>query len=256
MSGPLRHGRGLGELTKDTEPREPGRRPSAEDPRRAARRLEVSEEIDPRDLDPALRRELRSLSKDTADRVARHLLAAGAALDEDDTTGALAHAWAARALAGRVAGVREAVGVVAYRAGEWREALSEIRAGARMSGRVDLLPLQADCERALGRPEQALRLAESPAAGKLDSGEAVELGIVVAGARRDLGQPEVAVLTLRGLGLQRSSVKPWSARLWYAYADALLAAGRRAEARVWFTATVGIDDGETDAYDRLADLDV
>lgn len=227
----------------------------AEGPRRTARRLEVSDELDPRDLDPGLRRELRSLSKDTADRVARHLLAAGAALAEDDALTALAHAHAARALAGRVAGVREAVGVVAYHAEQWREALSEIRAGARMSGRTDLLALQADCERALGRPEQALRLAESADAERLAEAERVELGIVVAGARRDMGQPDAAVLSLQGPNLERSSVQSWTARLWYAYADALLAAGRTAEARTWFAATAGIDEGETDAEERVAALD-
>lgn len=254
--------RGAGGSARDTGRRPPPADRAAkraarpyEDPRRTARRLEVSEDIDPRDLDVELRRELRSLSKDTADRVARHLLAAGAALDEDDSSTALAHAHAARALAGRVAGVREAVGVVAYRAEQWREALSEIRAGSRMSGRVDLLALQADCERALGRPEQALLLAESAAARRLGQAEQVELAIVVAGARRDLGQADAAVLSLQGTALRGSSVQPWTARLWYAYADALLAAGRTDEARNWFVATVGIDDGETDAYDRLADLD-
>lgn len=230
-------------------------RPVHEDPRRSARRLAVSEDIDPRDLDPALRSELRSLSKDTADRVARHLLAAGAALDESDDDIALAHAHAARALAGRVAGVREAVGVVAYRCGAWPEALAEIRAGVRMSGRVDLLPLQADCERALGRPEQALALGTSAAAESLDVEGRVELALVLAGARRDMGQLDAAVLLLQGQDLRLQPVHPWSARLWYALADNLLTAGRRDEARQWFTAVVRVDDGESDAYDRLAELD-
>lgn len=230
-------------------------RPVHEDPRRSARRLAVSEDIDPRDLDPALRSELRSLSKDTADRVARHLLAAGAALDDSDDDVALAHAHAARALAGRVAGVREAVGVVAYRCGAWQEALAEIRAGVRMSGRVDLLPLQADCERALGRPEQALALGGSAAGARLDAEGRVELAIVLAGARRDMGQFDAAVLLLQGQDLSRAPVRLWSARLWYALADNLLAAGRAEQARQWFTAVVQVDDGETDAYDRLAELD-
>jgi predicted TPR repeat methyltransferase len=44
-------------------------------------------------------------------------------------------------------------------------------------------------------------------------------------------------------------------RLWYAYADALLAAGRRDDAESWFTAALSIDeDEETDAAERLAAL--
>jgi hypothetical protein len=51
-------------------------------------------------------------------------------------------------------------------------------------------------------------------------------------------------------------VQPWTARLRYAYADALLAAGREAEAREWFAKAVEADrDGSTDASDRLAALD-
>ncbi|MEA2130200.1 MAG: hypothetical protein QOJ85_3091, partial [Solirubrobacteraceae bacterium] len=44
----------------------------------------------------------------------------------------------------------------------------------------------------------------------------------------------------------------WAPRLWYAYADALLAAGRRDEAVEWFAAAAEIDDDEqTDAMERL-----
>ena len=80
--------------------------------------------------------------------------------------------------------------------------------------------------------------------------------IVEAGARNDLGQLDAALLTLRDFGLDRASVQPWSARVWYAYADLLLAAGRADEAREWFLAAAGADqDGTTDADERLLELD-
>ena len=171
-----------------------------------------------------------TLSKETADLVARHLVMAGRLMD-DEPQAALPHARAARALAGRVGAVREASGLVAYAAGEWAEALSELRAARRISGEPDHLPVMADCERALGRPERALIVAEDPQVSRLNPAARVELLIVVSGARRDLGQADAAVLTLQVSALDAPPVRPWTARLRYAYADALLGAGREDEAR-------------------------
>jgi tetratricopeptide (TPR) repeat protein len=214
----------------------------------------VDESIDPRELDPEARAELRSLSKDTADRVARHLLVAGGLVDAEPAR-ALEHARAARALAGRVGCVREACGVAAYRAGEFAEALSELRAARRITGGEEHLSVIADCERALGRPERALSLASSPKARALDEAGQVELLIVASGARRDLGQGDAAVVTLQGRFLDSTAVQPWTVRLWYAHAEALLAAGRVEEAKGWFQAAAGLDDeAETDAEERLAGL--
>jgi hypothetical protein len=82
-----------------------------------------------------------------------------------------------------------------------------------------------------------------------------ELLIVVAGARRDMGQLDAALAVLSRGGLDRDRPRPGAARLWYAYADALQEAGRTDEAASWFAAAAGEDvDGETDAADRAAAL--
>jgi tetratricopeptide (TPR) repeat protein len=223
--------------------------------RRKATRVALPDDVDPRMLDADARRELRSLSKDTSDLVARHLVATGQLLDEDPGQ-ALAHARAARALAGRVAVVREAAGLAAYAAGEWAEALSELRAARRISGRPEHLGVFADCERALGRPERALAYADDPQVAQLSQDQRVELVIVLAGARRDMGQADAAVLTLQDPARRTSEKRPWAARLWYAYADALLDAGREEQAREWFVQAADVDvHGETDAGDRLLALD-
>lgn len=217
--------------------------------------MALPDDVDPRMLDGDARRELRSLSKDTSDLVARHLVMTGRLLD-DDPEQALAHARAARALAGRVAVVREAAGLAAYAAGEWAEALSELRAARRISGRPEHLGVFADCERALGRPERALAYADDPQVTELSQDQRVELVIVLAGARRDLGQAEAAVLALQDPARRTTEKRPWAARLWYAYADALLAAERAEQAREWFAKAAAVDvDGETDAGDRLLALD-
>jgi hypothetical protein len=114
----------------------------------------------------------------------------------------------------------------------------------------------ADCERGLGRPEKALDMAGAPEVQKLDKAGQVEMRLVAAGARRDMDQLEAAIVTLQSPELASNSVQPWTARLRYAYADALLAAGREDEAREWFAKAVESDkEGSTDASDRLAELD-
>jgi tetratricopeptide (TPR) repeat protein len=194
------------------------------------------------------------LSKPNAEAVAGHLVMAGEYL-ESDPVRALAHARAARARAARVAAVRETVGVAAYHAGEWAEALTELRTARRISGGPHTLPLIADAERALGRPERALALLTDPDARRLDVETRAELLIVVAGARRDLGQIDAALAVLARGGLDREKPKPGSARLWYAYADALEAAGRRDEAASWFAASAALDvDGVLDSAERAAAL--
>lgn len=189
-----------------------------------------------------------------AELIAKHLVAAARFLD-DDPQRALEHARFVRTRAARVPVVREAAGVVAYQAGEWAEALSELRAARRLGGGPGLLAMMADCERALGRPERAIELARSPEAKMLAPEDAVELRIVAAGARRDLGQLDAAVLALQAPDLEITRRDPWSARLFYAFADNLVAAGRSEEAARWFVAAADADeDGETDAAQRAEEL--
>jgi tetratricopeptide (TPR) repeat protein len=206
------------------------------------------------DLDPQVRAGLRTLPTGLAELIGKHLMAAALALDTDPSR-ALEHARFARSRAARVAVVRELAGVIAYHADEWAEALAELRTARRLGGGPGQLALMADCERGLGRPERALELARSDAAGGLAPAEAVELRIVTAGARRDLGQPQAAVVELQGPGLDIERRDPWSGRLFYAYADALLATGRTDEALRWFVAAADADeDDETDAAQRAMEL--
>lgn len=210
--------------------------------------------IDLSRLPDDVRAELRSLSPENADRVAGHLIAASDLL-EDDPASALAHARAARRTGARLAVVREAVGLSAYAAGQWQEALNELRAVRRMTGDASYLPVLADCERGLGRPERALEAVRSSDAKKLDAAGQAELRLVEAGARRDLGEVDAALLVLSDAGVHSSRVHPWTVRLWYAYADALGALGRQAEAMEWFDRVASEDeDGQTDAELRAAAL--
>jgi tetratricopeptide (TPR) repeat protein len=215
----------------------------------------LSAEIDPRDLAPDVREELRAMSSSTADLVARHLVAAGQLLDAEPAA-ALAHARAARRLAPRIAAVREALGLASYHNGEWQSAIAELRTYHRLTGRQTHLAVIADSERALGRPERAVDIYRTADRAKLAPEEAVELLIVAAGARDDLGQREAAVSMLQVRELTSPLREPWVVRLRYAYAERLLTAGRRDEAREWFARAAEIDEEFiTDAAERLLELD-
>ncbi|WP_425315913.1 hypothetical protein [Streptomyces olivoreticuli] len=196
-----------------------------------------------------------SLPKGLAEEVARNLVMVANLLDEDAEQ-AYAYSRIALRLASRVAAVREAAGFAAYATGRYTEALAEFRAARRMTGSVELWPVMADCERGMGRPERALAMAGEPEVHKLDKAGQVEMRLVAAGARKDMGQADAAVVTLQSPELASNSIQPWTARLRYAYADALLAVGRQDEAREWFAKALEADQGGmTDASDRLAELD-
>ncbi|MFG2719178.1 hypothetical protein ACGFW5_12935 [Streptomyces sp. NPDC048416] len=196
-----------------------------------------------------------SLPKGLAEEVACNLVMVARLID-DEPEQAYAYSRIALRLASRVAAVREAAGFAAYATQKYSEALAEFRAARRMTGSVELWPVMADCERGLGRPERALAMAGEPEVQKLDKPGQVEMRLVAAGARRDMGQLDAAIVTLQSPELASNSVQPWTARLRYAYADALLAATREDEAREWFAKALEADkDGTTDASDRLAELD-
>jgi hypothetical protein len=210
--------------------------------------------IEAKQLAPEIRGELTTLDRATADYVARHLVAAGEFLDEDPEK-ALEHAKAALVRSGRIAAVREAVGIAAYHCGDWAQALAELRAARRMGSKSPLLPLIADCERGVGRPERAIEVAKSPEAAQLTGDDADELRIVVAGARSDLGQNERALSILSTPALDSTRTGPTAARLFYAYADTLLAMGREQDALQWFINTAAADvEGVTDAEERVTEL--
>ncbi len=214
----------------------------------------IAEGVTGFELDRSVKNQLRTLSKENAVGVGQHLVMVAMLLDTD-IVGAQAHAETAVRRAGRVPAAREALGLVAYRKGDWALALSEFRTARRLSGSSHMLPLMVDAERGLGRTERALDLASSPEARTLGLDERIELAIVVSGIRRDLGQNEAAVVGLQIPELRAGSSKPWAARLYYAYAEALLAVGREEDARTWFAHAVDADEmGETDADERLAEL--
>jgi tetratricopeptide (TPR) repeat protein len=215
----------------------------------------VDGDVTGQELDRAVLRELTTLRAEAAQDAAKHLVMAARLLD-DDPDAAHQHAMAARRCGPRVGVIREAVGLAAYASGRWAEALAELRAARRISGISEHWPVMADCERALGRPERALQMAADPETSRLDRAGVVEMRIVTAGARADLGQFEAAVVTLHTPELNEPAITPWSARLRFAYAAALEAVRRDADARLWYRRAAEVDpEGVSGAAQRLLELD-
>lgn len=204
-------------------------------------------------LSGEVRADLRSLGGGLSARVGVHLTAAALLLEEDEIDEALRHAKEAKRLAPRVGSVREALGVLAYRAGIFELAAAELKAARRISGKDDVVPLLADCARAAGDPQRALSLASQPL--HLNDEDKLELRLVAAGARMDMGQPDAAALLLRLPLLASREQSPASARIKYVYAEAMLASGNPAEAAIWFRRALEADvEAVTDAAERLSEL--
>ncbi|MFC8731117.1 hypothetical protein ACFT5B_01485 [Luteimicrobium sp. NPDC057192] len=215
-------------------------------------------------LDRAVRGQLRGLAKDNAETVGRHLVMTGRLLDTDPEL-AYEHAQAAVRRAGRIDVVREAAGLAAYRLGHYAEALRELRTVRRLNGSSEHLPIMADAERGLGRPERALDLARTPEAETLDAYGRTELALVVAGARLDLGQTEAALAVLDSIPAGDVGSLELRHRVSEVRADVLEALGRIDEAGALRVALgepedeivvvdLEEDDEEDDTTDRTADV--
>lgn len=208
---------------------------------REPRGPEIDADITGEELGRDVTGRLRTLSKATAESVARHLVMVHRLLYEDPDL-AYEHARAAAGGGSRVDVVREALGLAAYAQGNYAEALRELRTARRLSGGPGAVAVMADCERGLGRPERALALADETDMRQLDRAEVIELGLVIAGARMDLGQPDAALVFL---GRLRPGTPEEKGRVESLRADVLEALGRDKEAA----------DAREKADELLASLD-
>ncbi len=186
----------------------------------------------PKDLHPAARNELKTLTKENAERVARHL-AMAAQLIDDDPALAHEHALAASRHAGRIPVARESVAITAYALGDFALALRELRTYRRLSGRDDQIALMVDCERGVGRPERALELGRSVDRATLPTDVRVHLAIAMSGAWLDRGDATRALQELEIPEADPDRAFEWSPALFAARATVLEDLGRTDEAARW-----------------------
>ncbi|POH72927.1 hypothetical protein [Arthrobacter glacialis] len=218
----------------------------------------IDSDVTGEELDKVTRAQLRILDSRNNEWVSKHLVMAGRLIDFEPEL-AFEHALAASRRGGRLACVREAVAMTAYAAGKYDEALRELRTFRRISGSNVHLPLMADCERGLGRPDRALDLIKSEDAATLDTAGKVELAIVESGARGDLGELDAALSALEIPQLDINRAFSFSPRLFRAYGMVLRAADRKDEAKTWerqalvAEEALGIDDSTDQIIMDLGD---
>jgi len=194
---------------------------------------DIPEDVKDSDLDRVARNELKTLDKENADGVARHLVMAARLIDTDPQL-AHSHALSAARRAGRIGVVRETLAITAYAIEDYALALRELRTYRRITGRDDQLPMMVDSERGQGRPDKALELGRSVARSSLAVPVQVELAIAMSGARLDLEQPDAALVELEIPQLDPTKAFSYSPNLFAAYATVLEELGRETEAQEWY----------------------
>lgn len=216
---------------REAPPRNAGdlRRSNSEE---RGRSPEIDDDVTGKELDRGSARQLASLTDTNRTWVAKHLVMAGRLIDIDPQL-AFEHTLAASRRGGRLGIVREAVGLTAYAAGDYAEALRELRTYRRISGDQTHVAVMADCLRGIGKPDKAIELAQEPAASGLSGAARAELAIVVAGAHRDLNDLPSALAALQIPELNINRAFPFSPRLFSVYAETLELTGQDQEALRW-----------------------
>jgi tetratricopeptide (TPR) repeat protein len=176
-------------------------------------------------------------------------------LERGREAAALGPAREAKDLAPRSGAVREVLGMALYRGGHFQEALRELQAYRRITGRADQNHLIADSHRALGAPEKAISAAREAVRARIPEESRAEAAVVGAAALADLGRYTEALGLLGAVKAGDRPARAFDLRLWYVTADVLDRAGRRREAAQEFRRLMRHDPGAFDAAERLARLE-
>jgi tetratricopeptide (TPR) repeat protein len=226
-----------------------GKEPRARDSRPAKGATQRSPRPGPRKL----LEEIRSTARPgQAEHAVKAFEEAVAALERDRAGAAVSAATRAKDFAPRSAPIREVLGIALYRAERFRDALRELQAYRRITGRLDQNHLIADSYRALGAPEKAIEPVREAVRARLPDEIRAEAAIVGASALADLGRFPEALSMLRGSPSGDKLSRDSDLRVWYVTGDVLERAGRRAEAAEEFRRIVRHDPGAFDAAERLA----
>lgn len=219
----------------------------------------IPDSITPNDIDLGVRVQLKTLTPENAEMVARHLAMVSLLIEQDPEL-AHKHALAASRRAGRIAVVRETVGVTAYTVGDYALALRELLAHRRISGSNDQLPLIVDSERGMNRPDRALKMAREADRKKLSPAVRVNLAIATSGARLDLGDNELALSELEIPELNPAKVFDYSPPLFRAYANTLEVLGRSKESKKWADlaqrAEIALSGDSADVLEVLEEIEI
>lgn len=179
------------------------------------------------DLPKWIREEInRTAPKDRREPAIAHL-AKGVKEFADERYGAAYEQFRqAKDLAPQAATVRELLGLSAYHTERWKEALRELRTFRRISGEATQVPVEMDCLRALGKPEDIEKTWKLFQTLEKRSDIDDEGRVVYASALLDAGLIAEAWRAIKP-GRLIEDPRPAQVRRWYVAARVALAADDR-----------------------------
>ncbi len=172
----------------------------------------------------------RSTPKDRRQPAINHLASAMESFTDERYPAAVGELRKAKKLSPRSATIRELLGLSAYRSGNWDEGLKELRTYRRLSGDLIHYPVEMDCLRALGRPDDVIRAWERLQDYDISPTINNEARVVYASFLLDQGRPRDAWPVIKP-GRLVASPSQGELRRWYVAARVALEAGDKEAAR-------------------------
>jgi tetratricopeptide (TPR) repeat protein len=207
-------------------------------------------------VDPEVLAEIHVAAPDTrrAERLSERLTSAAAALDRerfDDARRMVAPV--VRELPTLAAG-HEINGLANYRTGRWREAAESLEQARQLHADPALLPVLADCYRAMKRWTAVDSLWREIRESSPSHDVMAEARIVVAGSYADRGELKDAITLMQPAQKPPKKVREYHLRQWYVLADLLDRAGDTMGATRWFREVLANDADFADTRERLRAL--
>lgn len=208
-----------------------------------------------RQLDPEVVAEIQGAADPRrAAKLAERLAVASAALDRERYEEARRLALAIARELPDVAAVHEVAGLAAYRTGRWRAALTSLELAQQLRPDPALLPVIADCYRALRRWKEVDRIWGEVRAASPAHEVMAEARIVAAGALADRGELREAIAVMAAATKPPKRVRDHHLRQWYVLADLYDRAGDPVAAARWFGEIARRQPDFADVTDRLRAL--
>lgn len=194
---------------------------------------------------------LRGMPQEQRDRVRRRLRDAGEAYLGDRFGEAEKLLGPLSKRHPQIPEIQELYGLTQYRLGRWKPALAALEMFKDLTGDIEQIPVQADCQRALGNHGDVRRLWDELRESGPDAAIMVEGRIVMAGSLADQDDVMGAIRLLEQGPVRAKRARDHHLRLWYSLADLYERAGDHQRARRGFERIEQSEPGYVDVRERL-----
>lgn len=189
-----------------------------------------------------------------AARLSERLASAAAALDRERFDEARRMVTPLVRELPQVAAVHEVNGLACYRTGRWQQAAQSLELARQLRPDPSLLPVLADCYRALKRWKDVDTVWADVRKASPPHDVMAEARIVVAGSLADRGELKQAIELMSTAAKPPKRVRDHHLRQWYVLADLYDRAGDTVAASRWFREIAHRDPAFSDVRDRLRTL--